>query len=230
MVVSGVVLAAGEGRRFGGTSNKVWCVSAGKPLVGHALGSLGSCGLVDELVLVLRSEDAPLLGEFEHVLNVPLKRVVGGARRQDSARLGVRAARGDYVLVHDGARPLVSHALVRAVLEAARRHGAAVPTLPVVDTLRYVDDGGFVKAEGPTREGLVHMQTPQGFRRALLLEAYEEAERAGRSLPDDATAVLAIGHPVAAIAGDPANVKVTTPCDLELVARLLSQAPSSAPQ
>ncbi|MFO8034451.1 MAG: 2-C-methyl-D-erythritol 4-phosphate cytidylyltransferase [Candidatus Bipolaricaulota bacterium] len=225
MEVSGVVLAAGRAERFGGAANKVWSEVAGRPLLHHALGALWSSGLLDELVVVLRPEESAHVDKLSDELELPLRCAVGGARRQDSARSGVEAAAGVYVLVHDGARPVVEPRMVEAVLEAARRHGAAVPTVPVVDTMRYLDQEGFLRAEGPARGGLVHIQTPQGFRREVLLEAYKAAAGHASSLSDDAAAVLLNGHPVATVPGDPLNLKVTQWTDLESVRCLVERTP-----
>jgi len=219
MRISGVVLAAGRGQRFGGAENKVWCEVAGHPLLYHALRSLWGSGLLDELVVVVRPGEEDPLKQRAGQWHVPFAVALGGLRRQDSALAGVKAASGDYVLVHDGARPVVGHTTVAAVLEAARLHGAAVPVIPVVDTLRYRDEEGFLRREGPARDGLVRIQTPQAFHRALLLEAYAAARH--MSLTDDAAAVLAHGGSVAAVPGDASNVKVTRRADLELVGRLL---------
>ncbi|MBC7222400.1 2-C-methyl-D-erythritol 4-phosphate cytidylyltransferase, partial [Candidatus Bipolaricaulota bacterium] len=117
---------------------------------------------------------------------------------------------------------LVSPDLIRRVLSAAEEHGAAVPVLPVVDTLRYLENG-FLRPEVLPRAGLVAMQTPQGFRRELLLPALQACDA---DLPDDAAALLSQGIPVAAVLGDPKNIKITYPEDLAL-AELLFRAKAS---
>lgn len=221
MSTSAVILAAGAGTRFGREGNKVWAALGGRPLLWHALEAFVRCGEVEEIVVVARPGEEPLAAALGRGLDRSVRVVAGGSRRQDSARAGLATANGEYVLVHDGARPLVSPDLIRRVIEAARRHGASAPVLPVADTVRYTDEG-FLRPGAVGREGLVQIQTPQGFRRDLLLRAYAEAERQGLELPDDAAAVLAVGHPVAAVAGDAANLKVTRPEDLALAARLLA--------
>ncbi len=219
MRISGVVLAAGRGERFGGSENKVWQEVAGRPLLFHALSSLWKSDLLDELVVVVRPGDEGPLEQLAEHWEVPFTVAAGGRRRQDSALAGVKAATGDYVLVHDGARPVVGNRTIRRVLEAAQLHGAAVPVVPVVDTLRYCDQEGYLRPGGPDRGGLVHIQTPQAFRRALLLEAYAAA--GDEQLTDDAAALLTQGRSVVAVPGDVSNVKVTRRADLELVGRLL---------
>ncbi len=222
MSVSGVVLAAGLGARLGLGSNKVWASVGGTALLAHAVRGLWRTGLLDELVVVLRPEEQPQVDALAGSCEVPLRTVAGGARRQDSARNGVEAATGAYVLVHDAARPVISRAVVAAVLEAARKDGAAVPVLPAADTLRYVNEAGFLGQAGPVRQGLVHVQTPQGFARGPLLEAYDAAAAQGATLSDDAAAFLLMGWSVTVVPGDPAMLKVTRPEDLKIVASLLA--------
>ncbi|HEU68644.1 MAG TPA: 2-C-methyl-D-erythritol 4-phosphate cytidylyltransferase [Candidatus Acetothermia bacterium] len=220
VVVSGVVLAAGRGTRFGGEGSKVWAPLAGRPLLAYALGAFARADVVDEIVVVARPGDEARAAAVARGIPLPTRVVAGGERRVDSARAGVAAARGELVLVHDGARPLASPDLIRRVLAAAQRHRAAVPTIPVSDTVRYAREGFLV--ETLDRSGLVLIQAPQGFRRELLVAGYAEAERRGLDLTDDAGAVLLLGHPVAAVPGDPANLKVTWPEDLALAKRLVA--------
>lgn len=221
MDVSGVILAAGRGERFGGQENKALALLCGRPLLYHSLVAFARAGVVDELVVVARPGEEPLVEGALAEVPLPGRVVRGGERRQDSARAGVLAASGELVLIHDAARPLVSPELIRRVVAAARKHGAVVPILPVVDTIRRVDGRGFLKAGQVPREGLVRIQTPQGFRRELILSAYAQAEKRSFLLSDDAAAVLAMGRPVAAVPGDPRNLKITYPEDLALAEGLL---------
>jgi len=141
--------------------------------------------------------------------------VPGGERRQDSVLEGLKQAPdgwGGVVLVHDAARPLVDVALVEAVAREAAATGAALPLLPVVDTVKRVRDGLVV--ETLDREELGVAQTPQGFRFPLLVEAYEAAFRDGLTVTDEAMAVERLGAPVRAVPGSPRNRKITTPEDL----------------
>jgi len=219
---SGVILAAGRGERFQGQVNKVFVLLRGRPLLRWCVDAFLASGVVEELLVVARPGEEGQITELLSEVPLPVQVVPGGERRQDSARAGVEAAQGEYVLIHDGARPLVTSELIRRVLSAAEEHGAAVPVLPVVDTVRYVDDRDFLRPEDVRRAGLVRIQTPQGFRRELLLSALEVAERQGLSLTDDAAALLALGKPVATVSGDPRNLKITHPEDLALAEALLS--------
>jgi 2-C-methyl-D-erythritol 4-phosphate cytidylyltransferase/2-C-methyl-D-erythritol 2,4-cyclodiphosphate synthase len=142
--------------------------------------------------------------------------VAGGAQRSDSVRAGVQATTGDVVLVHDGARPLATSLLADAVALAAAEHGAAVPAIPVVDSLKRAS-GEFL-AESVDRAGLVRTQTPQGARRDLLLDAFERAGAA--TFSDEAALLEAAGVPVATVPGEAANIKVTDADDLAMVRAL----------
>ena len=144
--------------------------------------------------------------------------VAGGAQRADSVARGLRCVGHDgVVLVHDAARPFVSSSLIRRVVRAARRHGAAVPAVPVADTLKRAATGRQVQGTVPGA-GLWSAQTPQGFRAALLRRAYR---RRGAGASDDAALVERLGRRVVLVAGSPLNFKVTLPGDL-ILARLLA--------
>ena len=139
--------------------------------------------------------------------------VAGGEQRSDSVRNGVAATSAQVVLVHDAARPLASPALADAVAAAAARHGAAVPVVAVVDSLKRA--GSDVLNELIDRTGLVRTQTPQGARRELLLDAFASANSA--SYTDEAALLESRGITVATVPGEAANLKVTEPSDLEIV-------------
>ncbi|MGY4707541.1 2-C-methyl-D-erythritol 4-phosphate cytidylyltransferase [Candidatus Bipolaricaulota sp. J31] len=218
---SGVILAAGRGERLGATINKALVELVGKPLLRWSAEAFLVSGAVTEIVVVARPGEEAAVERTLDGLGLPWKVVPGGERRQDSSLAGIRAATEEYVLIHDAARPLVKPDLIRRVLEAAVRHGAAVPVIPVRDTLRYAADG-LLRAEGPERTGLCAIQTPQGFGRELILAALEDASQRGLVLTDDAGAVLVQGGRVAAVPGDIGNLKITYPEDLELARAILA--------
>jgi 2-C-methyl-D-erythritol 4-phosphate cytidylyltransferase len=215
--VSAVIVAAGEGRRFG--RPKALVTLRGRPLLAWSLDVLRAVPAVTECVVVVREET---LEEAEALLGGPGRAVIGGSRRQDSVENGARATRedADLVLVHDAARPLVRPAEVAAVLDAADAYGAAVLAIRARDTIKRADAGGFV-VETPPRETLWHAQTPQVARRDLLLEGLEAARREGRTVSDDVAVVEALGHPVRLVEGSADNLKITTPGDLPLAEAIL---------
>jgi 2-C-methyl-D-erythritol 4-phosphate cytidylyltransferase / 2-C-methyl-D-erythritol 2,4-cyclodiphosphate synthase len=229
-----LVVAAGRGSRVGGTVPKQYLPLAGLPLLTHTLASLldGEA----EVLVAIHPDDRDLY-DAATVTLPPAKRerllapVHGGATRQDSVRLGLEALGAlprppALVLIHDGARPFVSQALIARALAAAGQNGAAVPGLPVTDTVKQVDDTGRIVAT-PPRALLRAVQTPQAFRFALIRDAHRSAAAAGAGdLTDDAALAEWAGHPVHVFEGDPANMKVTTPDDvIAAEARLLGECP-----
>ncbi len=146
--------------------------------------------------------------------------VVGGSRRQDSVAAGVDVSDAEVVLIHDGARPLVTPALFDRVARAARANGAAVPIVAVPESMRRVVDGRIVQILD--RTGLHRAQTPHGAQRSLLTRAYEcQDPRGPETFIDETTLVQSTGFVVLTVAGDPANLKVTLPGDEALALALL---------
>ncbi len=219
MRATGIILAAGRSERFG--QDKIFAELQGLPVLVHSVRAFLRVKEVGEVVVVARPGTEFRAASLLRDLDFPVRVVTGGQRRRDSALAGVEAAQGEIVLVHDAARPLVSADLIKRVLSAAAEHGAAAPVVPVVDTLRYAENG-FLRPEVLPRAGLVAMQTPQGFRRELLLPALRACDT---DLPDDAAALLSQGIPVATVPGDPRNIKITYPEDLVLAQLLLRDAP-----
>jgi 2-C-methyl-D-erythritol 4-phosphate cytidylyltransferase len=144
----------------------------------------------------------------------PVDVVTGGPSRQESVWLALQAAPADaeILLVHDAVRPFIGRPLIDAVVAEAARHGAAICALPIAETVKRVREG--VVETTLERAGLWGVQTPQGFRAALLREAHEKARRDGVVGTDDAMLVERLGHPVRVVRGLPGNVKITTPDDL----------------
>lgn len=250
MRVAAVVAAAGEGRRmserwrhspFAGVIStpvaKQFLPLAGKPLVCHALEVLQRCEAVDFVALVVGEGDVAF-AQAEVVARFALGKVravvPGGPSRQRSVhrgleRLALEGGGWDYVVVHDGVRPLVSEELVLAALEAAQRYGAATVGIPAQDTIKLVDPRGMVAAT-PDRRRLWAVQTPQAFRFSLLLEAHRRAADAGIEATDDCALVESMGEPVRVVMGSPSNLKVTTPEDLVVAEALLrARSPGDGP-
>jgi 2-C-methyl-D-erythritol 4-phosphate cytidylyltransferase len=228
---AGVVLASGAGTRVGHEINKVFLPVAGRRVVSWAVEAMTRSAEVGVLVLVVRPEDHEHVNwvldqELDHL---DIEVVNGGRTRQESELHALRhlAARIDdgsidTVLIHDAARPLPSASLISGVVHAARAHGGAFPGVRD-DGLRLVsDDGGKVEEGTPT--GLIRVQTPQGFRAAPLLAAYEEAAREDFEGTDTASCMEKFSDlPVRWIVGEQSNIKITYPDDLVLAERLLSE-------
>ncbi|MSR83720.1 MAG: 2-C-methyl-D-erythritol 2,4-cyclodiphosphate synthase [Candidatus Latescibacteria bacterium] len=207
-----IIPAAGQGRRMGGEIPKQYLSLEGHPLLWHTLAALERSPLVQALILVVRPEDRPLAEQVARDFAKVRSLVAGGGERGDSVRagLGATTAGDGIILVHDAVRPFVSPSLIERVVAAAREWGAAVPALPVRETIKVVDDGRVV--ETPLRARLWGAQTPQGFWRSLLLEACKKYR--GQPATDEAMLVEQLGHPVRVVEGEAANIKITTPEDL----------------
>jgi 2-C-methyl-D-erythritol 4-phosphate cytidylyltransferase len=208
------------GRRFGAAKHEA--LLAGRPVLEWSLEAFQSTPEVGGIVLVLRDVSSGELyrRRFPKIVSI----APGGAARQDSVRHGFRELGPedwDLVLVHDGARPLAGPSLIRRVIAAAGESGAAIPVIPVEDTLKEVARG-FVR-DTLEREGIFRSQTPQGFRYALLERALNEAERDGFSGTDEAALVERLGRTVAAVPGERANIKITTPEDLSIAEACLEK-------
>jgi 2-C-methyl-D-erythritol 4-phosphate cytidylyltransferase len=213
-----IIVAAGAGTRFG--AMKQFAYLRAKPVLEWTLERFEAHAEVDTVVLVLPDEQDLKHYRMRYPKIVDIVR--GGERRQDSVWQGFRlliAAAPEVVLVHDGARPLAGADLISRVIAAARADGAAVPVLPIEDTIKEVRDGRV--AGTVDRTHLVRTQTPQGFRYDVLKKALDEARRDRFYGTDEAALVERIGLPVTAVAGDPRNIKITTPVDIPVAEALL---------
>ena len=211
-----LLLAAGEGERFGGALPKVLMPVAGTPMLNRSLAPFLCIQAVSEIVVAAPPR---FLEQVRNSLEgMPRTKVVaGGQTRQQSAHLALGALSNDldFVLTHDAARPLVSQELIERVLAAAELHGAAISALPLVDTVKRVREG-FVEAT-LRREVLWTVQTPQAFRLPLLQKAHVRAADEGFAATDDAALVEHFGlSEVAVVEGNPRNIKITRPEDLIL--------------
>lgn len=214
--VGAVIVAAGSGTRMAG-ADKLFTEIAGRLLLAHAVAAFQECPAVDRIVLVLSEQNLERGRDLvkRHAFTKMAAVCPGGQRRQDSVRLGLEALSGpcDYVVVHDGARPLVMGELIERGIEAARETGAAAPALPLADTVKEASPDGLV-LRTLDRGRLWAVQTPQVFRYELLLRAHREVIA---DVTDDAAMVEALGAPVRLFEGSRTNVKVTTAEDLALV-------------
>lgn len=224
-----ILAGAGAGRRMEGRGPKLLLDLDGMTLLERAAAPFLRHAAVTEIVAVVPAE--LIDGARNALARVPRDRVVGtravagGATRQESVRIGLEAldARATLVAVHDVARPLASSALIDRVLAAAREHGAAIPALPIRDTVKEVE-GGRVARSLP-RERLYGAQTPQIFSRAILARAHAQ-ERTTPDATDDAALVEALGLPVVVVAGERSNLKITEPTDVIVAAALLRSGSS----
>jgi 2-C-methyl-D-erythritol 4-phosphate cytidylyltransferase len=217
--VAVVIVAAGEGRRMEGI-DKVLVPLAGEPLLLRTTRPFQQCPAVSQIVVVVSGQKEQqcrtlVAGpDWSKVTEICL----GGDRRQDSVAAGLKRLREfDWVIIHDGARPLVTVDLIERGLEAARETGAAAAAVPVTDTIKTVDANGIVRQTLP-RQNLRAVQTPQVFRFDVIQIAhYQDIE----DVTDDASLVERLGHKVKLYMGSYDNIKVTTPADLALAEIIL---------
>ena len=226
--ISAVIVAGGSGSRFGGSRPKQLALLAGKPVLSHTLAVFEASPDIFEIIAVLPPDWLEIIqAEAVSPYNFQkVKCVAGGASRTESTRRGFEASGGDLLLIHDGVRPLLPPGLIRQVAEAALDAGAALAAVPVRDTLKEVA-GGLVR--GTVERGrLWQAQTPQGFRREILAEAFKRAAVDGREPTDDVALVEALGLQAKVVEGSLRNLKITAREDLDL-AEALIQAGQSTP-
>ncbi len=213
--VCAVIVAAGSSRRMGG-ENKLLLPLDDAPVLAHTLSAFEKCAAIRDIVLVCREQDILPYSDLARAFGISKLRTVtrGGDSRTASVLAGITAAPEDtgLVAVHDGARPLVSEAVITEAVYAAAEYGAAAPVVPVKDSIKRIQDGS-IAADVP-RDTLAAVQTPQVFDRALLTRALQTAARENRSFTDDCAAVEAMGQAVRATHGSYENIKITTPEDI----------------
>ena len=219
--VCAVVVAAGRGTRFGGDRPKQYLPLGGRMILRHAVAAFAAHPRLAAVQVAIRPEDRGLFEDAVAGLDKVLPPVAGGATRQESVRLGLdalAALRPQHVLIHDGARPFPSPTLIDRVIDALGRAPAAVPCLPLRDTIKSVEDGAVRATVDRTR--LWRAQTPQGFHFAAILAAHRATT--GRELTDDSAVAESAGLMPLMVAGDESNLKVTTADDLAAAERLLA--------
>lgn len=229
--LAAIIVAAGKSQRMGGVDKQLRTI-AGLPVLVRTVAAFEACDDVGAVVLVLNPDNMVGAAELEREFGwgKVAAVVAGGERRQDSVRAGLDAVAGlsregytyEWVAVHDGARPLVTPALISRGLAAAREMGAAIAAVPTTDTVKTVDGDGLITGT-LDRSNLWLAQTPQVFRTSLLADAYNAFERNGphNEATDCARMLELAGHPVKVFQGDSTNIKITTPVDLLIAEAIL---------
>ena len=227
--------AAGKSSRFGDPKQKkIYAELDGRAVWLRAVEPFVNRDDVGQMILAIAPEDREL---FERRYRasaafMDIRVIEGGAERSDTVARALEAVdpRCEFVAIHDAARPCLAPGIIDAAFAAAREHGAALPAIPVAETIKRVGEDGRT-AETVPREGLYLAQTPQVFRRELLCKAYAHRARgAGHRITDDCQLVEAIGHPCAVVEGSRLNIKITTHEDLKLAAAILPLARRRARQ
>jgi 2-C-methyl-D-erythritol 4-phosphate cytidylyltransferase len=235
MKVVAIIPAAGLGTRMASApsargkkpaASKQFTELGGTPILVHTLRKFAASPEVSEIYIALRANEiagfrARMEKEAKDVSAKKVHLVEGGEHRQQSvanAMASISAAAADIVLVHDAVRPFVTGEIIRDVIVAAQKYGAAIAGMPAVDTVKQVErtsEGALITATLP-RERVVMAQTPQGFRYDVLKKAFDEATADGFMGTDEASLVERSGHQVAVVMGSPRNIKITSPADMEL--------------
>jgi 2-C-methyl-D-erythritol 4-phosphate cytidylyltransferase len=217
MTAGAIIVAAGSSQRMGG-EDKLLLPLAGRPVLAYSLAVFAAHPRVDTLLVVAAEANEATVRRLVAEYAPGAAVVLGGWRRRDSVLNGLEALPTcDYVLVHDGARPLISAELIDAALDGAIESGASLCAVPVSDTVKRADESGLVRST-VSREGLWLAQTPQAFRSDVLRRAHASSDI---DVTDDCALVELMGEPVRIVMGSPRNLKITTPSDLALAEALL---------
>ena len=214
-----VIVAAGSSQRMGST-DKVFARLGDKPVLLHVVDTFQKHDSINQIIVVLSEQNLEpgkkLISEQDYSKSMVV--CPGGERRQDSVAAGLKHLENcDWVIIHDGARPLITVDLIEQGLEAARETGSAIAAIPVTDTIKMAGDDHIVQGT-PPRHNLWAVQTPQIFRFDIITEAYRQLRY---EVTDDARAVEQAGHQVKIYMGSYDNMKITTPDDLALAEILL---------
>lgn len=217
-----VIVAAGTASRMGGI-DKVMAELDGEPMIVRTVRTFDTCDAIKEIVIVTRPDLIQPITSLCQGFNKVKAVVAGGSSRQESVGLGLNALshQVSLVAIQDGARPLITHAVIDRTVRAAHTYGAAAPAIPVKDTIKIVKGGLVVNT--PDRAALQAVQTPQVFDVDLLRGALKKAETNGSAVTDDCSAVEMMGMSVKIVEGDERNLKVTTPLDLAIAKLLLEE-------
>lgn len=217
-----VIVAAGSATRMEGI-DKVMALLKGEPMIVHTVRAFQECDAVKEIVIITREDLIIPISDLCHDMDKVKAVSVGGKSRQESVMLGLNllSEKCELAAIQDGARPLVTWQLIDRVVRAANTYHAAVPVIPVKDTIKVTD--GALVVSTPDRAKLRAVQTPQVFDFDLLRGALKQAYLDGAEVTDDCSAVERLGMSVKTVLGDERNLKVTTPIDLKIAELLMEE-------
>lgn len=218
--VAAILLAGGSGSRFGAKGNKVYVSAGGRPIFQYCLDIFDRHAAVDELVLVVRAGEEEKMAALYR--SKPCRIVTGGDSRAESVSHGLVATQADWVLIHDGARPLVQESDLIACLSALRTCPGVSAAVRSKDTIKLTDENGRVRST-TQRANTWIVQTPQGFHREVLMEAHR-LYGMDPDITDDCMLLERMGQPVQLVESDYRNIKVTTAGDLALAEEYLREA------
>ncbi len=220
-MTTAIIVAAGKSERMGVSTDKAFLSLGSKPIVAWSLLAFQTCIDIDSIILVIRKDQVLAAKSVVHMFGISklLTIVAGGGKRQDSVMAGMEAMDPDtrLVVVHDGARPCVTPALISETVKYAKRHGCAIAASRIWDTVKYVEKGNTVDRT-LDRTKLFAVQTPQAFTADLLKRAYKAVVEQKATVTDEAGAVELLGEPVRLVEWPHPNIKITTVEDMPLAA------------
>jgi 2-C-methyl-D-erythritol 4-phosphate cytidylyltransferase len=225
-ITSAVILAAGKGSRMKAGINKQFLMLRDKPIIVYTILAFEECAEIDEIILVTAPDELDFFKSAileKYSFSKVKKLIVGGAERQQSAFNGIEAVspESDTVLIHDGARPFVSKQTIIDCIEQAKLYGAVSAGMPSKDTVKLVDESDMVSST-PDRRRVWLTQTPQAFRKDIIIAAHEQAIEKSIAATDDAMLAELAGYKVKMVAAGYENIKITTPEDIALAEALLA--------
>lgn len=218
-----IIPAGGVGSRFGGNLPKQFIDLCGKPVIHHSITLFDNIETIKYIIIPVNSKWENIIFQNQYKKDIIIAKE--GKERQDSVRNALDYASSldiDYILIHDAVRPCVSKALINRVIEATILYGSAIPGIIPNDTIKISDDNSFV-SKTLQRASLKAIQTPQGFRKEIIIEAYKKAEEKGIFGTDDAFLVEQIGIPIKIVEGEKENIKITSQIDLYSCQAILSK-------
>lgn len=221
---SAIITAAGSSQRMGTSQPKQLLRLKNKYIIEYTLDVFASCDCIDEIILVIRPADREIMCQIAKQYHKLIKVIDGGASRELSTWNGLNAVAdsAQWVICHDGARPFVTEDIILTVLEKAHQTKAAICAVPVKDTIKFVDENGYVDYT-PNREHLYQVQTPQVFEKDLLKDSYKHIFEDDIKVTDDSSLLEIVGHKVFVTKGDYDNIKITTREDLDLALGIIER-------
>lgn len=222
--ITAILTAAGTSRRMGAGISKQFLKIGNKMIIERTIEIFDKLEEIDDMILIVRKDDIniykkDILGKFKK----PIKLVIGGDTREESTYNGIMAIdeKTDIVVCHDGVRPFIKPSIIKRAIDEMTSHNAAIVAVPAKDTIKYADKNGFVEYT-PNRERLYNVQTPQVFKKDILIKAYENVFDENIKVTDDSSLLEMMGEKVQIVLGDYSNIKITTKEDLlygELILR-----------
>jgi len=220
---SAVIVAAGSGKRMGTSISKQYLTLGEKTIIEHTVETFINCDAVDEIILV--ASQSAINECMSLFFDKPVRYALGGKERYNSVYNGISetSANCDIVIIHDGVRPFVSEEIIVSSIKAALEFGACAAGVKSKDTVKICNEEGFVITT-PVRDNVYCIQTPQTFRKDLIIKSYQKAFESGKFATDDAALVENAGFSVKIIDGSYNNIKITTPDDLIMGEKIIADS------